>query len=228
MSRDDLIGGAERYLRRKLTDEEIQQLLHASNSYRFGNNDALWMIIAMLEANKWSLGETLESYRDDFAAIPQQIKQAALAEREALKSAGQLAASEAEVEISKAVASLVPTIKGEVQRAVKDVVGRVQLGESLVTIYGAILMVGIFGGVCFVLGNRTYGMFQEQKITAKDFWEQTKWAISSGFIVPAFLMSGYLVLKLDDYDWNKWGVVLILFAVGLTAILPLKVMGVLP
>jgi hypothetical protein len=211
-----------------LTDEEKQQLIHASNSYRFGNNDALWMIIAMLEANKWSLGEKLESYRNDFAAIPEQIKEAALAEQKLLESAGQLAASQAEEEISKAVASLVPTIKDEVRRAVKGVVGRVQLGESLFTIYGAIIIVGIFGGVCFVLGNRTYGMLQEQKITHPDFWEQTKWAISSGFIVPALLMSGYLVLKLDDYDWNKLGFVLILFAVGLTAILPLKVMGVLP
>ncbi|AFY97241.1 hypothetical protein [Chamaesiphon minutus] len=52
-SREDLIGGAERYLRRKLTDSEIQQLLHASDSYRFGNNDALWMIISVTSGITW-------------------------------------------------------------------------------------------------------------------------------------------------------------------------------
>jgi hypothetical protein len=35
-SREDLIGGAERYLRRKLTDSEIQQLMHASDSFKRG------------------------------------------------------------------------------------------------------------------------------------------------------------------------------------------------
>ena len=102
-SREDLIGGAERYLRRKLTDDEIQQLLHASDSYRFGNNDALWMIISMLEANKWSLGETLESYRGEFAAIPKQIKEAANAERESLKATADVAAIQAQTRINDAV-----------------------------------------------------------------------------------------------------------------------------
>jgi hypothetical protein len=103
----------------------------------------------------------------------------------------------------------------------------VQLGESLWTISMAVLIVGMFGAVCFLLGNKTYGMFQEHKISGQDFWERTKWAIAWGYSVPGLLTFGYLVLKLDDYEWRNLGIFLIGFGVVIAGVLPLKIFGLI-
>jgi hypothetical protein len=197
----------ERLLGREMRDEEKQELLQMRATLGIADNDALWSVVALFY-----------SYNDKYLAIPQQIERAA-------QASAQSSATQSQAYINESVGLLVPTIKSEVRRAVKEVVGRVQLGESLLTIYMAVVMVGIFGAVCFVLGNRSYGMFQEHKISGGDFWEQTKWGIAWAFSVPALLASGYLVLKLDDYNWRNLGVFLIGFGVIIAGILPLKIFG---
>jgi hypothetical protein len=199
----------EEMLGRELTDKEKQELLRMSKTLGIADNDALWTVVSLLYA-----------YNDKYLAIPEQIERAAMA-------AAQSSAAQSQRYIDESVSLLVPTIKSEIRRAVKEVVGRVQLGESLWTISLAVLMVGMFGAVCFLLGSKTYGMFQERKISAVDFWERTKWAIAWGYSVPALLTSGYLVLKLDDYEWRNLGIFLIGFGVLVAGLLPLKIFGVI-
>lgn len=225
-SREDLIGSAERYLRRKLTDGEIQQLIHASDSYRFGNNDALWIIISMLEANKWSLGETLESYRDEFAAIPQQIKESADAERESFKAAGQLAVAQVQVQISETVKSLVPTVRDEVGKAASNAIRRIQLGEGIFSIGAAALVVGGLLLVGILLGAGVFHNFIQHPKQSEVYWSQIGWAVEIGLAAPMLIGLGIYALVADYNSETKFaGWVLISFSIAAFLLPALKVVG---
>lgn len=225
-SREDLIGGAERYLRRKLTDNEIQQLMHASDSFKLGNNDALWIVISMLESNKWSMGETLESYRSEFEAIPAQIKEAANAERKSLEAAGQLAASQAQVQIVQTVKLLVPAVENEVAKAAGNSIRRIQLGEGMISIgaggliTGAVLLVGI------LLGAGILHNFIAHPKRSDLYWKELNWAIGVAIAAPIMTGLGIYALIADYSSETKFGGwVLITFSVVAFLIPGLKVMG---
>jgi hypothetical protein len=225
-SREDLIGGAERYLRRKLTDGEVQQLIHASDSYRFGNNDALWLIISMLEANKWSLGETLESYRGEFAAIPQQIKQAADAERESLKAAGQLAATQVQAQITETVKSLVPTVKEEVGRAASSTIRRIKLGEGMISIGAGALITSFLMIVGIALGTGVYHNMILYPKQPNVYWTQIGWAVEIAIAAPMLIGLGIYALVADYNSETKFaGWALIAFSIAAFVFPALKVMG---
>ena len=229
-SREDLIGGAERYLRRKLTDDEIQQLLHASDSYRFGNNDALWMIISMLEANKWSLGETLESYRGEFAAIPQQIKEAANAERESLKATADVAAIQAQTRINDAVLTLLPNIRADIRADVGRSAGaafkRIELGRGMLSLWGG----GMIAAALIILGilidSGVYRLLLTNPKQVQAFQTIYGWQIAIALSLPPFLGLGIYAIQ-DDYNSElKFVGWLIIVASVVGFLVPgLKIMG---
>ncbi len=229
-SREDLIGGAERYLRRPLTDGEIQQLLHASDSYRFGNNDALWMIISMLEANKWSLGETLESYRGEFAAIPQQIKEAADAERESLKATADLGAIQAQTRINDAVLTLLPNIRADIRADVGRSAGaafkRIELGRGMLSLWGG----GMIAAALLILGilidSGVYRFVFTHPKQVQAFQTIYGWQIAIALSLPPFLGLGIYALQ-DDYNNElKFAGWLIIVASVVGFLVPgLKIMG---
>ena len=229
-SREDLIGGAERYLRRKLTDDEIQQLLHASDSYRFGNNDALWMIISMLEANKWSLGETLESYRGEFAAIPQQIKEAANAERESLRATADLAAIQAQTLINDSVLTLLPNIRADIRADVGRSAGaafrRIELGRGMLSLWGG----GMIAAALIILGilidSGVYRLLLTNPKQVQAFQTIYGWQIAIALSLPPFLGLGIYAIQ-DDYNSElKFVGWLIIVASVVGFLVPgLKIMG---
>ena len=229
-SRSDLIGGAERYLRRKLTDDEIQQLLHASDSYRFGNNDALWMIISMLEANKWSLGETLESYRGEFEAIPKQIKEAADAERESLKATADLAAIQAQTRINDAVLTLLPNIRADIRadvgRSASTAFKRIELGRGMLSLWGG----GMIAAALLILGilidSGVYRFVFTHPKQIQAFQTIYGWQVAIALSLPPFLGLGIYALQ-DDYNNElKFAGWLIIIASVVGFLVPgLKVMG---
>lgn len=223
-SREDLVGGAERYLRRKLTDEEIQQLIHASDSYRFGNNDALWMIISMLEANKWSLSETLESYRGEFEGIPQQIKEAANAERESLKTAGQLAATQVQVQITETVKSLVPTVREEVGKAASNTIRRIQLGEGIISIGASAIIASALIFLGLLLGTGIYHNLILYPKQPNLYWTQIGWAVEIALAAPMLIGLGIYALIADYNSETKFaGWALIAFSIAAFVFPALKV-----
>jgi hypothetical protein len=109
----------EQLLGEPLTDRERQKILKMGKILEIADNDALWTMLALHYC-----------YDRQYAAIPAQIEKAATA-------AAESSAKQAEAHINEAVKLLAPTVKSEVKRAVKDIVGRVQLGESLFTIFGS-------------------------------------------------------------------------------------------
>ena len=225
-SREDLIGGAERYLRRKLTDEEIQQLIHISESFGFKDNDALWTVISILEANKSSLTETLESYRGEFEAIPRQIREAANAERESLKTAGQLAATKVEVHISETVKSLVPTIQNEVAKAATTAIRRIQLGQGIFSIGAAALIATFLIFLGILLGSGMYHNMILYPNQQSLYWKQLSWALATGIGTPMLVGLGIYALVDDHSSEAKFaGWVIIAFSITVFLLPGLKVMG---
>jgi hypothetical protein len=196
-SRDDLIGGAERYLRRKLTDSEIQQLMHASDSFKLGNNDALWIVIAMLESNKWSLTETLESYRGEFQAIPAQIKRAADAERASLKATADLGAIQAQDRINSSVLELLPNIRADISKTVGQsasvAIRRIEFSRGIPSL---LAMAAIASGLIILGILIDSGIYREvllkpnNQVQIQKFFTNYSWAIANGLATPGFL---YLV-----------------------------------
>ncbi len=225
-SREDLISGAERYLRRKLTDAEIQQLLHASDSFKLGNNDALWTVISILEANKWSLGQTLESYRGEFEAIPQQIKEAANAERESLKAAGQLAATQVQVQISETVKSLVPTVREEVGKAASNTIRRIQLGGGIISIGASAMIASALIFLGLLLGTGIYHNLILYPKQPNLYWTQIGWAVEIALAAPMLIGLGIYALVADYNSETKFaGWALIAFSIAAFVFPALKVIG---
>jgi hypothetical protein len=229
-NREDLIGGAERYLRRKLTDDEIQQLIHASDSYRFGNNDALWMIISMLEANKWSLGETLESYRGEFEAIPKQIKEAADAERESLKATADVAAIQAQDRINDSVLALLPNIRADIKsvvgRSASTAIRRIELGRGMFSLWGGGMIAAalIILGILIDSGVYRYVFTHPKQVQA--FQTIYGWQIAIALSLPPFLGLGLYALENDYSSESKFAGWLIIIASVVGFLIPgLKVMG---
>jgi hypothetical protein len=232
-SREDLISGAERYLRRKLTDSEIQQLMHASDSFKLGNNDALWIVIAMLESNKWSLTETLESYRDEFQAIPAQIKRAADAERASLKATADLGAIQAQDRINSSVLELLPNIRADISKTVGQsasvAIRRIELGRGMFSIWAG----GMIAAALIILGILIdSGVYREvllkpnNQVQIQKFLTNYSWAIAIGLATPPFLGLGVWMLENTYESQSKFVGWLIIFVSIIGFLVPgLKVMG---
>ncbi len=232
-SREDLIGGAERYLRRKLTDSEIQQLMHVSDSFKLGNNDALWIVIAMLEANKWSLGETLESYRGEFAAIPAQIKKAADAERESLKATADLGAIQAQDRINSSVLELLPNIRADISKTVGQAattaIRRIEFSRGIPSL---LAMAAIASGLIILGILIDSGIYREvllkpnNQVQIQKFFTNYSWAIANGLATPAFLGLGVWMLENTYESQSRFAGWLIISAAIVGFLVPgLKVMG---
>jgi hypothetical protein len=229
-SREDLISGAERYLRRKLTDSEIQQLIHASDSFKLGNNDALWIVISMLEANKWSLGETLESYRGEFAAIPVQIKKAADAERESLKATADVAAIQAQDRINSSVLGLLPNIRADINKTVgqsaSTAIRRLELGRGMFSLWGG----GMIAAALIILGilidSGVYRLLLTNPKQVQNFQTIYGWQVAIALSLPPFLGLGLYALENDYNTESKFVGWLIIIASVFGFLVPgLKVMG---
>jgi hypothetical protein len=99
---------------------------------------------------------------------------------------------------------------------------------STLGILGSVSVLGFCMGVAFLTGSSVYSMFQAQKISSAFFWELVRWGLSSGYVVTALILGGIFVRKIGDYDWDNFGYLLIFFGVGLSLVLPLKTIGIIP
>jgi hypothetical protein len=226
MSRKNLIAGAERYLRRKLSDAEVQQLLHASDAFNFGDNDALWVIVAVLESNKWALEKTLASYQGDFAAIPAGIKLAADAQRQSAEAANKLALSQTSQQINEIVRSLIPTVQKEVSIAARSAMRRVHLGEGMFSLWAGTLIVSAVFLMGALLGSRTLQLISDTK-NFEFFKSSFGWLLVWGLAGPPIIGLGVYAVEADyssELKFLGWWLVLVpLVAFVLPA---LKVFGI--
>ena len=185
-------------LGRQPTDADRQQLYRVRDALGLKNNDALWLVLM-----------ALQHYESLYADIPDSIKQSA-------QKAAASAAGQAQAEVNRAVAALVPTVEDAVSHAataaVNRTLNRVKLGQSIITTWLALIVVGIAFAIGWLFGGHVFVAAQTGSLKWADFWETTVWGIAIGLAAPVFLILGMSVVKDDDYRGIGWSAVVSAFA----------------
>jgi hypothetical protein len=224
MDKGKLIPAIEKYLKRKLTDGEIQELLHAADSFEFESNDALWTVISVMKASEYSLSKILADHEARLTAIPATIKQASADERLTIKDAAEVAAKDVELEIAKAVGSLIPAVKGAVTRSVV----RHQLGRGMLSLgAGGLIASGILVlGVLLGTGTEAQLIKYPKQINA--YWNILGFSIQVAIACPVIFGFGLYAIESDyNTEVKAVGWIGILASVGTLLVIVFKVIGIL-
>ena len=202
----DLDDSFAKLLGRQPSDTERQQLYKVRDALGLKNNDALWLVLM-----------ALQHYDTLYAGIPASIKDAAQ------KAAGS-AAVQAQAEVNKAVAALVPTVEAAVSKAASATVARIRLGNSMWSLWLGMLSLAFMMGLGWVLGAHIYTSAATGHITWSQFFAQSGWGIGIGTAVPGLLLIWGLSLHNDNTEWWQW--IAGLLGLGGCILLALKFVGV--
>ena len=115
----------------------------------------------------------------------------------------------------------------ELNTTLKSTVGMAHIANAL-TVYGAVVTLGIYSIVWLLVGNNTLSNFLNHKISNEAYWSETRWSMVAGYIIPALLFFGYLIYKEDRYEWDKLGLILILLGIGYSLIMCLQYLRLIP
>lgn len=182
----DLDDSFTKLLGRQPSDTERQHLYRVREALGLKNNDALWLILM-----------ALQHYDTMYSAIPASIKDAAQ------KAAGS-AAAQAQAEVNKAVAALVPTVEAAISKAASVAVSRVQLGNSMWTLWLGMVSLAFMLGLGWVLGAHIFTSAATGHITWSQFFAQSGWGIGIGTAVPGLLLIFMLSPRNDGTEWWHW------------------------
>ena len=202
----DLDDSFAKLLGRQPSDTERQQLYKVRDALGLKNNDALWLVLM-----------ALQHYDTLYAGIPASIKDAAQ------KAAGS-AAVQAQAEVNKAVAALVPTVEAAVSKAASATVARIRLGNSMWSLWLGMLSLAFMMGLGWVLGAHIYTSAATGHMRWSQFFAQSGWGIGIGTAVPGLLLIWGLSLHNDNTEWWQW--IAGLLGLGGCILLALKFVGV--
>jgi hypothetical protein len=142
-----------------------------------------------------------------------------------LKSAGQVAATQAQADINKAVKSLVPTVSVEVANAAKLAVRRIGISQSLFSLWVGGLIVSLIFILGIAMGTRLYVVMANDLKSFKMYWDLVSWAIYMGLGCPVLAALGFYCLESYTDEVRFSGFVLIACAILVFIFPSIKVMG---
>lgn len=163
----------QKLLGRQPSNDEKQELYRVRDALGLGNNDALWLIIM-----------ALQFYHEKYNSIPARIEKAA-------KTATAESAKQAQSEINKAVATLVPSVKKAVETAAAETIHRIQLGKSIITLWVGAIVIG--GAIAFgyLTGAGILKLANTAKIPWRYFFNECGWGLGMGIASPGLLFIGF-------------------------------------
>lgn len=178
---------------REATDEDRQKILRAAQALNVRHNDAILLIMLLLE-----------SYNEQYSKVPEKIERAA-------RASAKSAAEKAQEQINAAIASIVPAIKDSVKHAAKETIQTIQIGKSFITIYAAVLVIAIVASIAFLLGSEALKYAMQHNISASFFFSKMAAPIGLASALPALVEIGRG--SLEDIQMSVHKQLALIFAV---------------
>lgn len=181
-----LIGGMEP------TPEQIHRIQAIAHSFDIPQNDALFPFMV-----------ALETYHGIFTRLPNEITKKTTA---AADKAAENAASQAKNKVDAAVAELIPSISAPLAEAAGKAVRQAQVGKSMVTVWGAMMIIGFVFSAGWFFGAHELTAAQSGKFDWSQFMTDAGTRIGLGIASPSLIMLGGLVSvgpegKPDSLGW---------------------------
>lgn len=168
--------------------EQVQKISAIAHALDIQRNDPMLPILAALEA-----------YHGVFTSLPENVASAA---NKTASDAAKSAAVQAQAAVNEAVAALVPTVENAVSAAATAAVARVQLGESLLTIWGGMMSLSLLLGLGWVMGAHIFSSAQTNQISWSDFFLKCGWGIGIGASVPGLFLIAFLHFDEEKKWWQ--------------------------
>ena len=149
-------------------------------------------------------------------------------ERLTIKDAAEVAAKDVELEIAKAVGSLIPAVKGAVTKAATRSVVRYQLGRGMLSLgAGGLIASGILVlGVLLGTGTEAQLIKHPKQINA--YWNILGFSIQVAIACPVIFGFGLYAIESDyNTEVKAAGWIGIIASVGTLLVIVLKVIGIL-
>ena len=180
-----LIGGTDP------TPEQIQRIQAIAHALDIPAHDAMFPILV-----------ALDSYHGIFTRFPDEV---AKKNKKSADDSAQNAASQAQSKVNAAVADLVPSISDAVSEAAGSAVRRIQLGRSMLTIWGAMMIIGFVFSVGWFFGAHELTAAQSGKFAWSQFMIDAGTRIGLGIASPSLIMLGGLVFVSQEGKPDIWG-----------------------
>ena len=168
-----LIGGTEP------TPEQIQRIQAIAHSFDVPQHDALFPFLV-----------ALETYHGIFSRLPAEITKKTT---DAADKAAENAASKTKNKVEEAVANLVPSISTAVSDAAGVAIRRHQLGRSMLTIWGAMALIGFVFAFGWFLGADALPATRSHKFPWDIFWANAGLEIGLGMSSFTLILLGGLL-----------------------------------
>lgn len=195
-----LIGGTDP------TPEQIQRIQAIAHALDIPAHDAMFPILV-----------ALDSYHGIFTRFPDEV---AKKNKKSADDSAEEAADLAKNKIEVAVAELVPSISGPLAEAVGRAVRQAQVGKSMLTVWGAMLIIGFVFSVGWFFGAHELTAAQSGKFAWSQFMIDAGTRIGLGIASPSLIMLGGLVFVDPEGNPDSWGwAVFLLGCISLIALI---------
>jgi len=179
---------------KEATTEDVLRFERLTATLETTPNDAL---LAVLVA--------LDHYETLYGKIPASIKDAA-------QKAATSAAEQAQAEVNKAVAALIPSVEKAVADGARNAIVVQSVGKSAITLILASLIIGAVFATGVLYGARILDYAAKGHLTWGYFLSNIGWTIAAGAAVPGMLMLFAANFE-EEKTWYQW--LTLLFAVAI-------------
>jgi hypothetical protein len=225
MGRNDLIKSAEKYLRRKLTDWEIQELMRIAEAFNVKDNDVLWTFVVIQQAGYFENRNRSMAYLESMERIPEKIELANDSQAKLIKENNKLMENQARQTMDSLINSFAPLVRREITDAARVAMVRVTTGSGMISIWAGTLIVSFISIIHMVLAGKIVYLLDNNK-NSDMYWKELGWQIILALAAPPLLGLAVYAIENDYSTESKF--VGWLFIIGFLAMLLLpsaRVMG---